>query len=217
MRKDSFAFAIAGMFFGLIVGWIIGSQQARPGAARPPAPAAAAAPARAQGQTAPTTAPVTSAGGQTAAVLDETRARTLATAAGERPKDAAVRIELANMYFDAERYSDAIRWYEEALALDPKNADVSTDLAVSYYYTNQTDRALEQFDRSLAINPAHTKTLLNKGIVRAFGKQDLQGAAELWEQVVKLAPESAEGRTAKQALDSMRSAHPPGGTSPGTD
>ena len=50
---------------------------------------------------------------------------------------------------------------------------MSTDLGVSYYYTNQPDRALAQFDRSLAINPKHTKTILNQGIVRAFGKQDL--------------------------------------------
>lgn len=216
MRKDSIVYTIAGMFFGLLAGWIIGSQQAAPGAVRQPPPATAA-PA-AQGQTAATTAPASSTS-RTATVVDETRARALTTAAAERPKDAAIRVELANLYFDAERFSDAIRWYEEALTIDARNADVSTDLAVSYYYTNQTDKALEQFDKSLAINPRHTKTLLNKGIVRAFGKQDLEGAAALWEQVVKLSPDSPEGRTARQALDNMRTAHPPGGApaAPGTD
>ena len=36
-------------------------------------------------------------------------------------------------------------------------------------------QALQQFDRSLAIDARHTKTLLNVGIVRAFGKDDLAG------------------------------------------
>ena len=46
---------------------------------------------------------------------------------------------LANTYFDAERYDDAIKWYQEALKLDPKNPDASTDLGVSYYYSGRTD------------------------------------------------------------------------------
>ena len=87
-------------------------------------------------------------------------------------------------------------------------ADVSTDLGVSYYYMNQPDKALAQFDKSLRIDPKHVKTLLNVGIVRAFGKQDLTGAAAAWEQVVALSPSSPEGQQAKRALDAMKGAHP---------
>ena len=104
---------------------------------------------------------------------------------------------------------------EASLKIAPTNADVSTDLAVSYYYTNQVDQALAQFARSLEIDPKHTKTWLNLGIVRAFGKQDLAGAGEAWTQVVNLAPaDSPEARAARQALDGLKSAHPeiaPGG------
>ena len=120
----------------------------------------------------------------------------------------APRVALANLYFDAERYSDAVKWYEEAMKLDARNADVSTDLGVSYYYLNQPDRALEQFEHSLAVNPRHTKTMLNLGIVRAFGKQDLEGASKAWQQVVEIAPASPEGQAAKRALDAMKNAHP---------
>jgi len=192
MSRESLVFGISGVFFGLLVGWILGSQQPGPrheNAVRPTA-------AEAQAQDRPAPAP------------DETRARALELQANQNPKDATVRAELGNLYFDAERYDQAIRWYEDALRLDPKNVNVSTDLGVCYYYTNQADRALEQFDRSLAIDPKHTKTILNVGIVRAFGKQDLAGAAQAWERVIALAPDSPEARAAKQALDSMKSAHP---------
>lgn len=204
MKKEQLVFLVSGMFFGLMVGWIIGTQQAGTGAARLPAPRTSEAstpqPAAASGQQ------------RQAAVLDEARVRTLTAAAAERPQDAAVRVELGNLYFDAERFAEAIKWYEESLKIDPKNVNASTDLGVSYYYTNQPDRALQQFAHSLSIDPKHTKTLLNMGIVRAFGKQDLEGAAQAWQQVVDLAPDSPEGRAAKQALDGMRAAHPGVGT-----
>jgi len=203
MRADSVLFAVAGMLFGVIVGWIIGSQQQ----SAPPLARSTSA------EQAPTQAPTGGAapsGGaqQQPAVLDESRVQALRTIISNDPKNAEARIQLANTYFDGERFQDAIKWYEEALRLEPKNVNASTDLGVSYYYANQPDRALKQFEHSLAIDPRHTKTLLNQGIVRAFGKQDLAGATASWQRVVQLAPASPEGQAAKRALDSMRSAHP---------
>jgi tetratricopeptide (TPR) repeat protein len=138
----------------------------------------------------------------------------MAQAAERNPRDAQVRLDLGNLYFDSERFEDAARWYQQALAIEPGNVSASTDLGISYYYLNQPDKALQQFDRSLAIDARHTKTLLNVGIVRAFGKDDLAGAAQAWQRVVEYAPESPEGKRAQQALDSLRNAHPnlPGGS-----
>ncbi len=84
------------------------------------------------------------------------------------------------------------------MKLDPRNVNASTDLGVCYYYTNQVDRALAQLDYSLSIDPKHAKTLLNQGIVRAFGKQDLAGAAQSWQKVVDVAPDK-RGSAAAQA------------------
>jgi tetratricopeptide (TPR) repeat protein len=140
----------------------------------------------------------------------------LKSVAERQPTNAQPRAELANLYFDAERYDDAITWYQEALKLTPNDVNLSTDLGVCYYYTNQADKALAQLSHSLSIDSKHTKTLLNVGIVKAFGKQDLDGATKAWQQVVELAPDSPEGQAAKRALDTLRSAHPAtGGTKPG--
>src|SRR5262249_16969775 len=181
--------------------------------ARPDGSASAAADIAASDSSA---SPASGGGGQgqgsTAAPLDEARVQDLVGQANQRPKDASVRAQLGNLYFDPERYTESVKWYEASLALDPKNPDVSTDLGVSYYYTNQTDRALQQFAHSLEMNPKHTKTLLNIGMVKAFGKQDLVGAAMAWQQVVQLAPDSPEGRAARQALDTLKQAHPDTGT-----
>ena len=208
MKSDAIAYGIAGVLFGLIAGWIIGSQQAivRPASAPPVAQQQAPAGGQAGG------------GGATrAAILDEAQVNALKSVASREPSNAAPRAQLGNLYFDAERYDDAIKWYEDAVKLSPRDVNLSTDLGVSYYYVNQADKALQQFSRSLTIDPKHAKTLLNLGIVKAFGKQDLQGAAEAWQQVIALAPDSPEAQAARRALDSLQSAHPAtgGGQKPG--
>jgi tetratricopeptide (TPR) repeat protein len=204
MNAQSLAMGVAGMLFGLLAGWIIGAQYSSDPAPRVQAGAAAEAPT--------TTAP----GGSTARPVDEARVSALTSQAQANPDDAASRAELGNLFFDAERYPDAITWYEQSVKIDPSNVNVSTDLGVAYYYTNQPDRALAQFEHSLSVDPTHTKTLLNQGIVRAFGKQDLTGAETSWEQVISLAPDSLEAQTARQALESLRAAHGSGAASGGT-
>jgi tetratricopeptide (TPR) repeat protein len=202
MRADSIVLAIAGVLFGVIVGWVLGSQQARS-----TVPVAASAPA-AQGQsTAQSSQPASRA-----VPVDAERAKALESVAQQNPKDAQPRVQLGNMYFDAEDYKQAITWYEQAFALNDRDADLSTDLGVAYYYTNQPDRAIKQFEHSLSIDSRHVKTLLNMGIVRAFGKQDLEGAAKAWEEVVAIDPNSQEGQAAKKGLEGLRNAHRPGTT-----
>jgi tetratricopeptide (TPR) repeat protein len=195
MKSDAIAFGIAGILFGLIAGWIIGSQQAvpRPAVSGPAAQTAAPAP-----------------GSQTtrAAVLDDTQVNALKSVAEREPQNAAPRAQLGNLYFDAEHYDEAIKWYQEALKLSPDDVNVSTDLGVCYYYINKPDDALAQFAASLKLDPKHAKTLLNLGIVKAFGKQDLQGASEAWQDVIRFAPGSPEAQAARRALDSLQSAHP---------
>ena len=190
-------FGIAGVVFGLLVGWMIGSQQSR-AAVTPAAEAAAGA-----------TSGEPAARAQTAAPFDESRAASLKAAIDKNAADAESRVQLGDLYFDSERFAEAAQWYTDALRVDPKNVNASTDLGIAYYYMNQADRALAQFDRSLAIDPKHTKTLLNIGIVRAFGKQDLDGASRAWQQVIDIAPTSTEAGMARKALEGVRSAHPP--------
>jgi cytochrome c-type biogenesis protein CcmH/NrfG len=206
MRKDSVVFGVAGIFFGLLVGWIIGSQQAT-GVAPAPAPASAQ-----QAQAAPAA--------QAPPPFDESAAAALKVTAERNPTDAETRVQLGNMYFDGERYAEAVTWYEAALKVNPKHVNASTDLGIAYYYSNQPDRALAQFDRSLALDPRHSKTLLNQGIVRAFAKQDLAGAEKAWQRVLDVAPDSPEAALAKRGLEgirakAMQTETPPAGKPPG--
>ena len=195
MKLESAVFAVAGMCFGIILGWVIGTQQARSAAvattAAAPAAQSAQPPANTQRQAPP---------------LDQAKVQSLTTILQSDPNNASAALQLANTYFDAERWNDSITWYERTVKLEPKNVDANTDLGVAYYYVNRTDEALTTFERSLKMDPKHTKTLLNKGIVLAFGKEDLQAAASEWKKVVELAPESPEGQAARRALEGVAAA-----------
>jgi tetratricopeptide (TPR) repeat protein len=202
MRRESIVALISGTFFGILVGWILGSQQAGPAV--------------------PTGAPVASTAGAPESSgpppLVLQRAGDLEKTATAQPQNAAVRVELANLYYDAQRFDLAAPWYEAALKLNPNNVEASTDLAVAYYNQNQADRALQQIDHSLAVDPKHTKTLLNQGIIRAFGKRDLAGAVQSWQKVVDIAPNSEDGAQARRAIQDVQANHPGtsgrGGTRP---
>ena len=204
MRADSIAFAVSGMLFGVIVGWILGTQQSSGSVSVAAAPVATA-----------TAAPGTE-GRPPAPALDPARVKELVDAAAGDPASPALRVQLGNLYFDAERYTDAVQWYEDALRLEPTDPNVSTDLGVAYYYTNQPDKAIQQFEQSLKNDPKHTKTMLNMGIVKAFGKQDLAGASAAWAQVIATAPDSPEAQAATKALEGLKQAHPGGGAAPGS-
>jgi cytochrome c-type biogenesis protein CcmH/NrfG len=203
MKRESIVFGIAGMLMGLLCGWILGSQST-PGASTAAAPVAQA------------TAPVPTGPAQPAAPpVDEARAAALKVTAERNANDSETRVQLANLYFDSEKYDEAVRWYEAALKIDPRNVNASTDLGIAYYYSNQADRALAQFDKSLAVDPKHSKTLLNMGIVRAFAKEDVAGATAAWQRALQTAPPgSPEAITAKRLLDGIRAHDETGTTGP---
>ena len=194
MSREAIVAGLSGIFFGVLVGWILGAQSGRRPAAGVLPPAAQA---QAPGRGAPDAPP-----------LDVARATELESRARSEPGNANLRADLGNLYMDAKRFDLAVPWYEAALQINPRDVNVSTDLAVCYYSTNQTDRALAQIDRSLAIDPNHVKTIFNQGVIRAWGREDLAGAIESWERVVVLDPDGDDGRRAKAAIDTLKS-HPP--------
>lgn len=196
------------MCFGIILGWVIGVQQTKSAGL---AGAVAAAPAAAASGAEPAATPP-----RQPPPLDQARVQTLTQTIEKDPKNATAMVELGNAYFDAEQFNDAISWYTKSLEIAPANADASTDLGVSYFYTDRPDQALAQFERSLQIDPSHTKTMLNKGIVLAFGKQDIRAATEEWKKVVTLAPESPEGQAARKMLEGVATAPHAGDGAPAT-
>jgi tetratricopeptide (TPR) repeat protein len=159
---------IAGVLFGVIVGYLLGVSQSemRPG------PVAAAS---------ETAAPV--------ALVNEQELQGYRNVLASDPKNVRANAELANRLYDAGRYAESIPYYQQAFTGDSRNVNYSTDLATALYYAGRADEALAQFDKSLSIDPKHGQTLFNLGIVRRDAKNDPKGAIAAWERLLTSAPD----------------------------
>jgi Tfp pilus assembly protein PilF len=180
---------LAGMLFGIIVGYMIATQQdvtAAPG----PAPAAAAAAPSATAATAP--------------AVNDQELQAYRDILKADPKNAKAATELGNRLYDAGRYAEAIVSYRQAFANDPKNVNISTDLGTAIWYTGDADGALAQFEKSLAIDPTHGQTLFNLGIVRSQGKNDHKGAASAWEKLLAANPSYPDADRVRRLLDEAK-------------
>ena len=124
--------------------------------------------------------------------------------AAQNPKDADVRLKLANFLYDQKQYSKAIEWYQRALELDPKNVNARTDLGTAYFYTGRPQDALREYDKSLAIDPKHEPTLLNAIVVNLEGTHDLAAAQKAWDRLYKLNPNHPALAGLKEQIDAAR-------------
>ena len=124
--------------------------------------------------------------------------------AAQNPKDADVRLKLANFLYDQKQYSKAIEWYQRALELDPKNVNARTDLGTAYFYTGRPQDALREYDKSLEIDPKHEQTLLNAIVVNLEGTHDLAAAQKAWDRLYKLNPNHPALAGLKEQIDAAR-------------
>src|SRR5256885_1179123 len=71
-------------------------------------------------------------------------------------------ITLGNFAYDHQRWPEAIRHYEEAIASGIDNADVHTDLGNTFRFSGQPEQALNQYTIAQKLNPQHENSLFNQ-------------------------------------------------------
>jgi len=114
-------------------------------------------------------------------------------------------VDAGNKLYDAQRYDDAIPYYERALTFDANAIEVSTDLGTALWYTGRADAALAQYDHSLALDRTHAQTLFNVGVVRADGKHDYAAAIDAWESLLRAHPDYASADKVRALMNDARS------------
>jgi Tfp pilus assembly protein PilF len=105
------------------------------------------------------------------------------------PNNAALLIAVADIYKATHQFSSAAEYYRQSLEIDPKNVGVRTDMASCLYYTGDVDGALAQLNKSLTYDPKHAGTLMNIGVIRWKGKNDVPGAIAAWKKLLALNPD----------------------------
>lgn len=185
MRRDTLVFALAGIVFGFVVGYMAASWDVIP---RPVTPR----------QAGPAPSPSPAPRG-----IDPDEVRAMESLAARQPADAAVRVELGNLYMDHQRWDEAIRWYREALAIQPANAETRTDMGACFVSSGRPEEGLGEFETVLKANPDHRNALYNKGIALLQLGRGTEAAAA-WEDLLKRHPDDPQIQGLRGRIAALR-------------
>lgn len=117
-----------------------------------------------------------------------------------KPNDPALLAKAGDVYYDAQQFSEAVKYYQSSLQADPKNPNVRSDMATAYYYLGDADRALAELNTSLQYRPNHPQTLLNIGLIKWQAKMDIQGAVAAWQKLLDTNPNFEQADQVKQMI-----------------
>ena len=120
------------------------------------------------------------------------------------PNNVTLNVQMGNLLFDSQKFSEAVPYYETALKFEPDNPDVIVDLGVCYFNLDEFKKAKGFFQQALDINPNHVNALYNIGVV-AVRLKEMDVLMESWSKLVEVAPGSPQAAQASQILDEIHS------------
>jgi cytochrome c-type biogenesis protein CcmH/NrfG len=190
MKREPMVFAVAGMLFGFVLGYMVANLGSGPGDARAGAPSVAGSADRTR---------ASSPG------LDPNELKALESLAAREKTNAQVRVELGNLLMDHSRFEEAARFYREALVLKPDQPDVRVDLGACLVNAGKAGEGLLEFEKVLQKDPTHKKALFNKGIaLMETGRP--QEAVAVWEGLLKRFPDDPQLQGLRKQIEQVRSA-----------
>ena len=105
-----------------------------------------------------------------------------------------------NQAYDHQRWTEAIREYQDAIAKGRDNADVRTDLGNAFRFSGQPEKALEQYTIAQRQNPQHENSLFNQIALFMEVMHDPIRAIPVCEEFIRRFPASDKIPQVKQQL-----------------
>jgi cytochrome c-type biogenesis protein CcmH/NrfG len=202
MKREPAVFAVLGIVFGFVLGYMVASWDAT--RAVPVAAAGSGPSAPVAGLPAPPggAAPRGSAP-ESPAPIDPNERKALESLAARDPQSVSARVQLGNLFMDHARFDEAARWYREALQLSPDQPDVIVDLGACLVNGGKAAEGLLEFEKALKKDPTHKKALFNKGIALMATGQTREAVA-VWEGLLKRYPDDPQLQDLRQQIDRIR-------------
>jgi len=108
--------------------------------------------------------------------------------------------EIGLVYKSTHQFKGAADYFRKSLQYDPTNIGVRADYASCLYYTGDVDGALAQLKKSLTYDPKHAGTLMNIGIIKWKGRNDVDGAIASWETLLQYHPDFPQKDLVQQLI-----------------
>jgi cytochrome c-type biogenesis protein CcmH/NrfG len=192
MKREPMVYAVAGMLFGFLLGYMVANLGSSPH----PAPIQASGPVG---------VPAASRLPPSAAPLDPDELKAMESLATREPANVQVRVELGNLLMDHSRFEQAAGYYRQALALQPDLPDVRVDLGSCLVNSGRAAEGLQEFEKTLQKDPAHKKALFNKGIALMETGRPKEAVA-VWEGLLKRFPEDPQLQGLRKEIEQIRGA-----------
>jgi cytochrome c-type biogenesis protein CcmH/NrfG len=144
--------------------------------------------------------------------MADKKAAPLLTKLTSDPKNPQLWNQVGLIYKSAHQFKEAAGYFEKSLQYDPKNVAVRADYASCLYYTGDVDGALAQLNQSLTYDPKHAGTLMNLGIIKWRGKNDVEGAVAAWEELLQYHPDFPQKDLVEQMLTQAKQSAKPAGS-----
>jgi tetratricopeptide (TPR) repeat protein len=200
VNKEQGIFLLGGILFGMVIGYVAAYNAHKPG---PTAAQASQGPTHegAEGGGAPGPGGV-----DNAALMQHVTEQIglMKSRLEANPRDLEALIGLANSFYDAGKFKEAIEYYARAVEIDPKNPDVLSDLGVSYRGVGDPRRAIETFRRAVQVRSDHWQSWLNIAVVSMFDLNELGQADEALRKVEALQPNLPNLKQLREHLQHLR-------------
>ncbi len=136
---------------------------------------------------------------QPTASVDMAKVKVLEGKIKSNPKDEAPMQELGDLYFDAEKWDAAAKWYGKVLEINPKNVNATLDLGTVNFYLNRPDMAKLLWKQVITLDPKNVEAHFNLGIIYSVVEpRDPDAAKEEWQTVLELDPTSQLAEIVRQ-------------------
>jgi tetratricopeptide (TPR) repeat protein len=186
MTRENLLFAIIGLLFGFIVGFIFASTMSQKYAAGVQTPVAA-------GQTMPTDHPPLGAGtpaGPTGAAM-QAEVTSLLEKARNEPKNFEAQLKAAELYYQIQRFDQAIEYLLKANQLRPDDYQTVVALGMVNLDAGKFE-ASEKWYRAAALKKPDDVTALAGVAAATLGKGDVKAAEQAIAKLEKVDPNSQD-------------------------
>jgi tetratricopeptide (TPR) repeat protein len=131
--------------------------------------------------------------------FDAKRFKELQETVSQDPKNVDALMELGDMHAEQREFTDAITWYEKALAVRD-SIEVRKDLGVALLNVKRPDEAIAHLKKALEFDPADAAALFDLGFALLYAKDDPDGAIKLFEKLIELHPDLRDIEMVKRDL-----------------
>lgn len=128
----------------------------------------------------------------------------LETRAKENPRDTAVLMELGETYYHLGKPDQAIKTYEQVLAVEPNNFAARYEMAFVFYTSDKYDQAIDQLNEIIKYDPGNGEAHLLYGYILGQGKKDYTAGIQELERYIALAKQGPDVEHARQAVEEWK-------------